>query len=65
MLVEIHRAWSTRRQILKQGKALLLLTAKFSMMKENDTLNEDAMGNKNVPFKRGIRIYTERRHRPP
>ncbi|ETW09488.1 hypothetical protein, variant [Aphanomyces invadans] len=63
MLVEMHRAWSTRRQILKQGKALLLLTAKFSMMKENDTLNEDAMGNKNVPFKRGIRIRTDR-HRP-
>ncbi|CAK4153721.1 unnamed protein product [Aphanomyces euteiches] len=60
MLVELHRAWSARRQILKQGKSLLLLTAKFSMMKENDTLNEDAMGNKNVPFKVGIRIRADR-----
>ncbi|KAF0697087.1 Aste57867_12194 [Aphanomyces stellatus] len=60
MLVEMHRAWSARRQILKLGKPLLLLTAKFSMMKENDTLNEDAMGNKNVPFKCGIHIRTDR-----
>ncbi|OQR92318.1 hypothetical protein ACHHYP_03818 [Achlya hypogyna] len=59
-LVEAHRNFTTSRAILKQSKSLLLMTAKFSMMKENDTLNVDADGNKNVPFKVGIRIRVDR-----
>ncbi|KDO22578.1 hypothetical protein SPRG_12558 [Saprolegnia parasitica CBS 223.65] len=59
-LVEAHRNFTTSRAILKQSKALLLMTAKFSMMKENDTLNVDADGNKNVPFKIGVRVRVDR-----
>lgn len=49
-LVEMHRTFTTRLQFLQQGRQLLLLTAKFSMLKENDTLNEDTEGNRNVVF---------------
>jgi phosphopantothenate-cysteine ligase len=45
-LVRLHQICTSRRQVLKQSKSLLLLTAKFTMMKENDMLNEDADGNK-------------------
>ncbi|KAF0682643.1 Aste57867_25280 [Aphanomyces stellatus] len=59
-LVEMHRTFTARRLFLKQGRQLLLLTAKFSMLKENDMLNEDADGNKNVAFHPGIRIRVDR-----
>ncbi|KAG7376219.1 hypothetical protein PHYPSEUDO_014060 [Phytophthora pseudosyringae] len=40
---------------------LLLLSAKFSMLKENDVVNEDADGNKNVQFSLGVKIRADRR----
>ncbi|CAK4922700.1 unnamed protein product [Aphanomyces euteiches] len=59
-LVEMHRMFSARRLFLKQGRQLLLLTAKFSMLKEHDAVNEDADGNKNVAFQIGVRIRVDR-----
>ncbi|RHY81524.1 hypothetical protein DYB26_006175 [Aphanomyces astaci] len=59
-LVEMHGVFAARRTFLAQGRQLLLLTAKFSMMKANDAVNEDADGHKNVPFATGVRIRVDR-----
>uniref|UniRef100_K3WKA7 Fungal lipase-type domain-containing protein n=1 Tax=Globisporangium ultimum (strain ATCC 200006 / CBS 805.95 / DAOM BR144) TaxID=431595 RepID=K3WKA7_GLOUD len=59
----LHRNFRKKREILQKGKQLLLLSAKFSMLKEKDLINEDANGNKNVKFGKGVKICTDR-HRP-
>lgn len=61
-LAEMHRNFRKKREILQKGKQLLLLSAKFSMLKEKDLVNEDANGNKNVKFGKGVKICTDRRH---
>ncbi|TYZ63713.1 hypothetical protein PybrP1_003682 [[Pythium] brassicae (nom. inval.)] len=58
----LHRHFRKKREILRKGKQLLLLSAKFSMLKETDLVNEDANGNKNVKFGPGVKICTDRRH---
>lgn len=58
----LHRNFRKKREILRKGKQLLLLSAKFSMLKEKDLVNEDANGNKNVKFGPGVKICTDRRH---
>lgn len=57
----MHRHFRKKREILRKGKQLLLLSAKFSMLKETDLVNEDANGNKNVKFGPGVKICTDRR----
>ncbi|KAL4175526.1 hypothetical protein KRP22_000491 [Phytophthora ramorum] len=49
-IADMHRSFRRKREILARGKQLLLLSAKFSMLKENDLVNEDANGNKNHIF---------------
>lgn len=60
-IAELHRNFRRTRGILERGKQLLLLSAKFSMLKERDLLNEDAEGNKNVKFGKGVKICADRR----
>ncbi|RLN70930.1 hypothetical protein BBJ28_00011871 [Nothophytophthora sp. Chile5] len=60
-IAEMHRSFRRKREILARGKQLLLLSAKFSMLKENDLVNEDANGNKNVQFGKGVKIRADRR----
>ncbi|CAH0490673.1 unnamed protein product [Peronospora farinosa] len=60
-IVDMHRSFRRKREILSRGKQLLLLSAKFSMLKENDVVNEDADGNKNVQFGLGVKIRADRR----
>lgn len=60
-IAAMHRQFRKKRAILQKGKQLLLLSAKFSMLKETDLVNEDANGNKNVKFGPGVQIRTDRR----
>ncbi|OWZ04213.1 hypothetical protein PHMEG_00023921 [Phytophthora megakarya] len=65
-VADMHRSFRRKREILAReilarGKQLLLLSAKFSMLKENDVVNEDADGNKNVQFGLGVKIRADRR----
>ncbi|DBA02356.1 TPA: hypothetical protein N0F65_007175 [Lagenidium giganteum] len=60
-IAEMHRNFRRKREILEKGKQLLLLSAKFSMLKEKDLINEDAEGNKNVKFGKGVKIRADRR----
>ncbi|KAI9921119.1 hypothetical protein PsorP6_002656 [Peronosclerospora sorghi] len=60
-IAQMHRSFRRKREILSRGKQLLLLSAKFSMLKENDVVNEDANGNKNVQFGLGVKIRADRR----
>jgi phosphopantothenate-cysteine ligase len=60
-IADMHRSFRRKREILARGKQLLLLSAKFSMLKENDLVNEDADGNKNVQFGVGVKIRADRR----
>ncbi|CAI5727307.1 unnamed protein product [Hyaloperonospora brassicae] len=60
-VANMHRSFRRKREILSRGKQLLLLSAKFSMLKENDVVNEDADGNKNVQFGLGVKIRADRR----
>ncbi|TDH70717.1 hypothetical protein CCR75_008872 [Bremia lactucae] len=60
-IADMHRNFRRKREILARGKQLLLLSAKFSMLKENDVVNEDADGNKNVQFGLGVKICADRR----
>lgn len=60
-IAQMHRHFRRTREILEKGKQLLLLSAKFSMLKETDLVNEDAEGNKNVKFGKGVKICTDRR----
>ena len=60
-LVPYHAEFIFQARVLRQSKELLLLSAKFSMMKEHEFLNEDALGNKRVKFEIGIRIRSNRR----
>ncbi|KAJ8525883.1 hypothetical protein ON010_g15244 [Phytophthora cinnamomi] len=60
-VADMHRSFRRKREILSRGKQLLLLSAKFSMLKENDVVNEDADGNKNVQFGLGVKIRADRR----
>ncbi|KAG2531669.1 hypothetical protein JM16_000730 [Phytophthora kernoviae] len=60
-IADMHRSFRRKREILARGKQLLLLSAKFSMLKENDVVNEDAEGNKNVQFGLGVKIRADRR----
>ncbi|KAG2988980.1 hypothetical protein PC129_g5221 [Phytophthora cactorum] len=60
-IADMHRSFRRKREILVRGKQLLLLSAKFSMLKENDVVNEDADGNKNVQFGLGVKIRADRR----
>ncbi|KAG3196469.1 hypothetical protein PC128_g7619 [Phytophthora cactorum] len=60
-IADMHRSFRHKREILVRGKQLLLLSAKFSMLKENDVVNEDADGNKNVQFGLGVKIRADRR----
>ncbi|TMW63354.1 hypothetical protein Poli38472_002295 [Pythium oligandrum] len=60
-ITEMHRNFRRTREILEKAKALLLLTAKFSMLKERDLVNVDAEGNKNVKFGLGVKICADRR----
>ncbi|KAG7390334.1 hypothetical protein PHYPSEUDO_008162 [Phytophthora pseudosyringae] len=60
-IADMHRSFRRKREILARGKQLLLLSAKFSMLKENDVVNEDADGNKNVQFGLGVKIRADRR----
>lgn len=60
-LADMHRSFRRKREILARGKQLLLLSAKFSMLKEKDVINEDADGNKNVQFGLGVKIRADRR----
>ncbi|CEG38782.1 triacylglycerol lipase [Plasmopara halstedii] len=60
-LADMHRSFRRKRAILARGKQLLLLSAKFSMLKEKDVVSEDADGNKNVQFGLGVKIRADRR----
>ncbi|GLD93098.1 hypothetical protein PINS_up001690 [Pythium insidiosum] len=60
-IAELHRNFRRTREILEKGKQLLILTAKFAMLKERDAINEDADGNKNVKFGKGVKICADRR----
>ncbi|CAH0477772.1 unnamed protein product [Peronospora belbahrii] len=60
-IADMHRSFRRKHEILSRGKQLLLLSAKFAMLKENDVVNEDADGNKNVQFGPGVKIRADRR----
>ena len=56
----LHRDFLRQSVILRKSKELMLLSAKFAMMKENDVVGEDANGLKNVKFGPGIQIKSKR-----
>lgn len=60
-IADLHRNFCKMRAILQKAKELLLLSAKFCMLKPTDLLNEDAAGNKNVKFGKGLQIRTQRK----
>lgn len=64
-IVRLHREYFQQQRILRRSKELLLLSAKFCMMKENDILNEDAHGTKNVQFTSGVTIKSSRMENAP
>lgn len=61
-VIRAHRHFTLEREALKSSRSLLGLSAKFTMLRENKSLvDEDAYGNKQVPFKVGLRIKGDRR----
>lgn len=61
-VVRAHKLFRLEREALRASRRLLGLSAKFCMFREGKSLvNEDALGNRNVPFLPGIRIKANRR----
>lgn len=61
-VVRAHKLFRLEREALRASRRLLGLSAKFCMFREGKSLvDEDALGNRNVPFLLGIRIKANRR----
>lgn len=61
-VVRAHKQFRLEREALRSSRRLLGLTAKFTMFREGeDVVDEDALGNRNVPFCVGVRIKANRR----
>ncbi len=61
-VVRNHKQFTLEREALKSSRSLLGLSAKLSMLREKKSVvDEDAYGNKNVPFQVGLRIKADRK----
>jgi hypothetical protein len=61
-VVRAHKHFRLEREALRASRRLLGLSAHFCMMREHmSVVDEDAMGNRNVPFRAGVRIKASRR----
>lgn len=61
-VVRAHKLFRLEREALRASRRLLGLSAKFCMFREGKSrVDEDALGNRDVPFLPGIRIKANRR----